>query len=265
MFEERVQELKEIIASNDGRNAADARFARAVDDLVSSVYDDISDVCAIPARALFDLFVIKVLYVGLGSRHADVVEYLGALLERCLDARELFPADEHGRPRQLYFSDLIDPDRTPPDVENVFDAYRQYADSALFLSGMFPARTAPRRRASQSMLGRPASRGLDAAYYVTTGKTMYRMAARDQHASCEHAPDTLDKLADHFEVYVGALNEMSSRYILGFDATVIADHMLDSHNAFRASGDRKHAANMARYAELLAVDPTAVAPRHEAH
>jgi hypothetical protein len=46
MIEDRVRELKEIIASNDGHNAADARFARAVDELVSAAYDDIGRMSA---------------------------------------------------------------------------------------------------------------------------------------------------------------------------------------------------------------------------
>ena len=96
MIEERVRELKTIIDNNDGHNAADASFARAVDDLVHSVYDNIGEVRCIPARTLFDLFVIKVLYVQRGSRHADVIDYLGALLATFVDVRELFPQDERG-------------------------------------------------------------------------------------------------------------------------------------------------------------------------
>ena len=139
MIEDSVRELKEIIATNDGHNAADRRFARAVDDLVSAVYDDIGEVTALSARTLFDIFVIKVLYVGRHSVDAGVIDYLGALLETCLLTSELFPSDADGRPRKLYFSDMLDPEKRPQDVPNVFDAYRKYADGALFLSGIFPS------------------------------------------------------------------------------------------------------------------------------
>ena len=97
---------------------------------------------------------------------------------------------------------------------------------------------------------------VDTQYYVTTGKTMYRMAARDDHAECAHQPDTLGKLADHFEVYVDALNEMSERYVLGFDMKLIADKMLDGYNAYRASGDGAHLDEARRFAQILAVDPS---------
>jgi hypothetical protein len=254
-LEERVTELKAVITGNDGHNAADARFERAVDDLVHSVYDDIGEIKAIPVRTLFDLFVIKVLYVGRKSRHADVVDYLGALLATSLDIREIFPHDERGRPRQLYFSDLVDPERRPQDIENVYEAYREYADSALFLSGIFPQRTRRSRSAARTALRRRSAPAVDMAYYVSTGKQMYRMAAQDDHVSCEHAAGTLDKMAEHFEVYVDALNEMSERYILGFDMQLIADRMLDGYNSYRTSRDEKHLGDARRYAALLRVEP----------
>ena len=263
MLEQQIQELKQIIAANDGRNAADARFSRLVDELVSAVYDDIGMIKELPTRALFDLFVIKVLYVGRHSCHADVIDYLGRLLDTYIAARELFPPDASGKPQALYFSDMLDAEKLGVSFETRFEAYRTYADGALFRTGIFPASLGASRTHNTPLRGH-ATRAVDAAYYVTTGKTMYRMAARDEHASCAHGPDTLDKLADHFEVYVGALNEMSSRYILGFDTKIVADHMLDSYNAFNASGDRKHAANMSRYAEMLALDPNRLA-RHEPH
>ncbi len=253
MIEDRVRELKEIIASNDGHNAADARFARAVDELVSAAYDDIGRMSALPARTLFDLFVIKVLYVGRHSVDAGVIDYLGALLETCLLTSELFPADDDGRPRRLYFSDMLDPEKRPRDVPNVFDAYRQYADGALFLSGIFPTSLQPPVRTATHLRQR-ASRGVDAAYYVSTGKAMYRLAARDEHATCAHQPDTLSKLAQHFELYVDALNEMSERYIMGFDLQVITDKMLDGFNRYRTTHDEQHLATARRYAEILHVD-----------
>jgi len=253
VIEDSVRELKEIIASNDGHNAADSRFTRAVDELVSAVYDDIGEISALSARTLFDLFVIKVLYVGRHSVDAGVIDYLGALLEQCLLTSELFPADDDGRPRRLYFSDLLDPDKQPLNVANVFEAYRKYADGALFISGIFPSSLRWRPKGA-SHLRRRAAPSVDAAYYASTGKAMYRMAARDDHAECAHQPDTLAKLADHFELYVDALNEMSERYIMGFDMHLIADKMLDGFNRYRASRDDADLASARRYAVILRVD-----------
>jgi hypothetical protein len=254
MLEQRVRELKEIIAGNDGRNAADYRFARAVDELVSAVYDDIGEIRRTPSRALFDLFVIKVLYVGRGSRHADVVDYLGALLDTYLYARELFPAGDDGRPQKLYFSDMLDAQRTATKFQNMYEAYRKYGDSALFVTGVFPSSVSRRRPGSRSPLRRRASRGVDTSYYVTTGKTMYRMAADHELAEVTTQRDTLVKLADYFEVYMDALNEMSERYILGFDMDLIADKMLDNFNRYRDSGDERYLENARRYAAVLRVD-----------
>jgi hypothetical protein len=244
LIEQRVQELKAIIAGNDGRNAADGRFARAVDELISSVYDDIGEISALPARTLFDLFVIKVLYVGRHSRDAAVIDYIGAMLEAYVDVRKLFPPDEQGRPRRLYFTDMLDPNRHPADEPDVYEAYRRYADSALFMTGVFSPSLRPRLRARSHLRRRPAP-VVDAAYYTSTGKRMYAMAAQHHHRECAHEPSTLAKLGDNFEVYADALREMSERYITGFDFGLIADKMLDAMNA----GQRDDAR---RYGELLA-------------
>jgi hypothetical protein len=255
MLEQRVNELKQIIAGNDGRNAADARFARAVDELVSEIYDGIGEVCDLPTRALFDLFVIKVLYVGRHSCHAGVIDYLGALLDSQLDARRLFPPDERGRPRRLYFSDMLSGESLPPGCDNVFEAYRQYADGALFLAGVFPESLRPRRRAADTHLRRRDAPSVDRGYYVSTGKTMYRMAA-DRREAEQPQRDTLAKLAEHFEVYADALNEMSARYIMGFDMELIGDKMLDAFNRYRETGDDGDLATARRYAALLRLDPS---------
>lgn len=243
LIEQRVHELKAIIAGNDGRNAADRRFSRAVDELLSAVYDDIGSVSSLPARALFDLFVIKVLYVGRHSRDAAVIDYIGSMLEAYIDVRKLFPDDEHGRPRRLYYSDMLDAEKHPRDEPDVYEAYRRYADSALFLSGVFPSSLTPRPR-PKGHLRRNASPTVDAAYYVTTGKQMYRMAAEHPHSECAHAPRTLAMLGDNFELYADALKEVSERYITGFDFGLIADKMLDAMN----TGEP---ATAARYADIL--------------
>jgi hypothetical protein len=254
MLEERIRELKAIIAENDGRNAADPRFARAVDDLLSAFYDDIAHVTNLPSRALFDLFVIKVLYVGRRSCHADVIDYLAALLDTFLYARELFPPDAEGKPQRIYFSDVLDNERRGQIAGDRFEAYRRYGDSALFLSGIFRQSLARRRRPARSPLRRAEPPVVDAGYYVTTGKTMYRMASRQDRAESTRQRETLERLARFFEVYVEALNEMSTRYILGFDLDLMANKMLDSINAWRRAGDTHALDNARRYAAILRVD-----------
>jgi hypothetical protein len=240
LIEQRVRELKEIIAGNDGRNAADRPFSRAVDELLSAVYDDIGEISALPARALFDLFVIKVLYVGRNSRDAAVIDYIGAMLEAYIDVRKLFPPDDQGRPRRLYFSDMLDPETHPRDEPDVYEAYRRYADSALFLSGIFHPTLRARIR-PRSHLRRRVAPAVDAAYYISTGREMYLRAAQHHHRECEHAPRTLAMLGDNFELYADALGEMSERYIIGFDFGLIANKMLDAMNMSKPAEARRYA------------------------
>jgi hypothetical protein len=192
-------------------------FARAVDEMIASVYDDIGHVSTLPARALFDLFVIKVLYVGRRSQDASVVDYIAAMLDAYLDVRRLFPDDAHGR--------------------------RGYADSALFLSGIFSAASRKPLRSGGPLRGH-RTQFVDRGYYIATGKTMYSMAARDHHRGCAHEPGTLEKMSLNFELYADALREMSETYINGYPTAIIADKMLDSMNA----GDAR---SSARYLELL--------------
>jgi hypothetical protein len=254
MLEQRIEELKAIIARNDGANAADARFARAVDELVSAFYDDIGRVRGAPSRAMFDLFVIKVLYVGRRSRHADVIDYLGELLETFVQARALYPHDAEGRPQRMYFSDLVDEQKRVEFFESRYEAYRRYADSALFVSGVFPESLTPRRPAGETPLRRERARGVDASYYVSTGKAMYRMAAREDGAREGKRRTTLGRLSECFEVYADALNEMSARYIMGYDAHLIADKMLDSINRYREGAGATALDDARGYAEILHVD-----------
>jgi hypothetical protein len=253
MLEQRIGELKAIIAQNDGRNAADPRFARAVDELIGAFYDDIGRVSDIPARALFELFVIKVLYVGRKSCHADVIDYLASMLETFLHARELFPSDADGRPRNVYASDVLDEERREELAPTPFEAYRGYADRALFLTGVFHAQASRQRPAQPTVLRRVASRTVDEAYYVSTGKSMYRLASRFDEAADQR--ETFVRLARFFEVYVEALNEMSARYILGFDLDLLADKMLDSINAYRATRDERALAAARNYAAILQLEP----------
>ena len=253
MLEERVGELKAIIARNDGHNAADTRFSRAVDELISAFYDDISRVTDVSVRALFELFVIKVLYVGRKSCHADVIDYLASMLETFLHARALFPSDGAGVPAAVYASDVLDAERRAELADTAFEAYRSYGDRALFLTGVFHAHASRRRPAQPTALRRSASRTVDATYYISTGKTMYRLASRFDEAADQR--ETLDRLARFFDVYAAALNEMSARYILGFDLDLLADKMLDSINAYRESHDARSLAEARGYATILQLEP----------
>jgi hypothetical protein len=254
MIEQRIRELKAIIAENDGRNAADSRFARAVDDLLSAFYDDIGRITDTPSRALFDLFVIKVLYVGRRSCHADVIDYLASMLETFMDARELFPPDADGTPRRMLFSDMLDDDRRSRVSEDRFHAYRRYGDSALFLAGVFRQHLTRPLRPPRGALRREATMRVDSSYFVATGKTMYRMASLQGRAEEMRQRETLERLARFFEIYVEALHELSSRYILGFDLDLLADKMLDSINAWRHSANERALLDARRYAAILQLD-----------
>ena len=145
-------------------------------------------------------------------------------------------------------------DRFEDRFENRFEAYRSYGDNALFVSGVFPASLKPRRSSRRSPMRRTPARTVDGEYYVTTGKTMYRMAANDSGAPATREPETLLKLAEHFEIYVDALNEMSERYIVGFDMDLIADKMLDNFNRYRETGEERSLDQARRYASLLRID-----------
>ena len=162
MLEQRILELKQIIAANDGHNAADSRFARAVDDLVDAFYSGMGRVRSFPSRAVFDLFLIKVLYVERRSAHGDVIDYLGEMLDSFLYAQRLFPAGSDGRPRRIYFSDVIDDERRAELGPDAYEAYRAYADNALFFAGVFRRSLQRRRPAARSALRSGAAPAVDA-------------------------------------------------------------------------------------------------------
>jgi hypothetical protein len=137
-----------------------------------------------------------------------------------------------------------------------FEAYRWYGDSALFISGVYPQSLRGHRSARGGLGG--GESGIDASYYVTTGKAMYRLASLQQVAESTRQSPVLAKLAEYFEVYVDALNEMSERYIVGPDQRVIADKMLDSINRYRASRDERNLVDARRYASLLRIEGDAL-------
>ena len=254
-LEEQVQGIKEQIRAHDGTNVADSALVRAVDEIISLFYDDIGEITNVGLRTLFDLFLIKVLYVGRRSTDADVMDYLGQMLSRYLYTRELFPGAAGEKLTPLYFSDLIDPTKRLTRFQNLFEAYRKFADNSLFLTGVFP-NALRRRRRGPSRKGRLSSPAplIDVSYHVSTGKTCYRLASEHDLAELTQQRETLEKLSEYFEVYMDALNEMSERYILGFDMNLIADKMLDNFNLYRSTGEEKYLQNARKYAAILMVN-----------
>jgi hypothetical protein len=175
------------------------------------------------------------------------------MLETFVHAAALFPPSTSGAPQQVFASDVLDAERRAELADSAFEAYRSYGDRALFLTGVFQAQASRRRPGQPTALRRVASRTVDAAYYVSTGRTMYRLASRFDEAADQR--ETLDRLARFFDIYVAALNEMSARYILGFDLDLLADKMLDSINAYRESRDERLLAEARNYARILQLEP----------
>ena len=249
MLETAVQDLKLLISEHDGTNVANRRFSRRVDELINVFYDDIGEITTVPTHTLFDLFVIKVLYVERSSTDAAVVDYLGRLLDRYLSTSDLFLESDDGTLSVFYLSDVLQEMVRLKHFQNLFEAFRKYGDSSLFLSGVFPE--VLKKRSRRGWVG--SASFVDRAYYVSTGKRFYRMAAEHDLAEDAAQRDTLAKLSANFEVYLDALNEVSERYIMGFDMQLIADNMLDSMNAYQETGEERHLHNAGRFAAILKV------------
>jgi hypothetical protein len=262
-LQRRVGALKETIAANDGTNAADSRFARSVDEIISWFYDDIAQVRALPARALFDLFLIKTLYVERRSRDYAALDYLGDLLHRYLFVSELFPIVKEGRQLPVYITDILEEAQRQQHFQNMFEAYRKFGDNALFVTGIL-ARSLTRRRSGAYRGYRAVPFVLDAGYYITSGKRYYRLAAEHPLAGETDMRDTLNRLAHYFEVYMDALAEVGDRYVHGFDLELIADKMLDAFNRYRKTGEQRYLENARRYAAILKIDPTTFPGRWKA-
>ncbi len=261
MLEAAVQDLKHVITQHDGTNVANRAFARRVDDLISLFYDDIGEITTVPTSTLFDLFVIKVLYVERASTDAAVVDYLGRLLDRYLYTADLFHKSESGSLSLFYLSDVLQEMVRLKQFKSLFEAYRKYGDSSLFVTGVFPQAV---QRSRRGRWGQAVS-FVDRTYYVSTGKRCYRMAADHELAEDTQQRETLAKLAKHFEVYLEALNEVSERYLMGFDMQLIADKMLDSINQYRRTGEERWLRDAGRFAAILKVDPDALSSLKKQH
>ena len=248
-LEQRVGLLKTAIAVADPRSAPDWRLEREVDTLIDGFYDDIGTIVRLPLRSLFDLFLIKVLYVGRGARDASVLDYLSEMLNRFLLTRELMRFNQ-ARYDLLY--SILEEMQERRRFQNLFETSRSMADNALFATGVFPqSQPFRRRRWGQP---RPPVLRFDREHFIELGRRYYRVAAEEELAAVVGQRQVLTRLSEHFKFYVESLNEMSRRYILGFDMEVVANKMLDAYNLYRQTGDAQHLENARKYGALLKVD-----------
>jgi hypothetical protein len=241
-LEQRVTALKALIRSPSA-GALDWRFEREVDDLLDVFYDDIGTIKLLPLRSLFDLFLLKVMYAGRDARDPDVLDYLSGMMHRFLFSRELMRMNAQ---YDFLFS-LLDEVKEKSRFQNLFEASRQMADNALFVTGIFP--TAGRRRRGW---GRPPR--FDREHFIDLGRRYYRVAAEEDLATVVGQRDVLNRLSQGFRFYVETLNEVSNRYILGFDMELMSNKMLDAYNAYRRTGDEAYLESASKYAALLKVD-----------
>ncbi len=252
-LQERIQTLKRTVTENHGKNVAGAEFVAEVDDLLSAFYDDIGEIKSIRLESLFDLFLIKTLYVNRGSTDAHVLGYLGEMMASFLYTRDLFPLVQDARRYGFMLSDVLEEMQNLTRFPNLFEAFRKLGDYSLFLTGIFPA-SLRRRRWNRWRHAYEPIKGIDLGYHVTAGKGYYRRASEHELAEAVQQRETLGKLSTYFEIYREAMTEASERYILGFDMNLIADKMLDNFNRYRRTGDQTYLENARKYAAILKVD-----------
>ncbi len=252
-LEERIQRLKTSAAEHAGRNIAGPEFTAEVDGLISSFYDDIGELKSIELRSLFDLFLIKTLYVERRSTDPQVVDYLSSMMFGFLYTRDLFPLVQDSKRFGYLLSDLLDEMQSAARFPDLFEAYRKLGDYSLFITGVFPA-SLKRRRWNRWRRSYQPVPMVDLSYHVANGKNYYRMAADHEFADATQQRPVLAKLSTYFDIYMGAMNEASERYILGFDMNLIADKMLDNFNRYRRTGDEGFLENARKYAAILKVD-----------
>jgi hypothetical protein len=206
LIAEDIAILRETIRANDGANVANRAFVRKVDELIRAFYDDIGEFTALSLTDILDLFLIKVLYVNRASRDAGTLEYLSDLLRRYLLTSSL----DLGQGIVPYMTDFITKTADTRGDET-FEVARKYGDNALFISGVFPQNLGRKRGAGR--MGGAAF--VDRQYFITVGPQYYEMAARQEMARVVSLRTTLLRLAQFFDVYVDALNEMSDQYVMG--------------------------------------------------
>jgi hypothetical protein len=89
---------------------------------------------------------------------------------------------------------------------------------------------------------------------MVLGQRYYQVAAEEQLAQLVGQREVLGKLSQRFRFYVESLNELSQRYVLGFDMDLVSNKMLDAFNLYRETGDEAHLESARKYAALLKVD-----------
>lgn len=253
-LEERIGNLHTRIAQHSGQNIVDGAFRAEVDDLLSTFYDDIGEIRQIGLQSLFVLFLIKALYVERHSTDPQIIDYLSAMMAGFLFTRDLFPVVQDNKHFAFMLSDLLEEMQNTMKFPNLFEAYRKMGDYSLFITGVFPASLRRRRRGNHGRRSYAPAPTVDVSYHVTTGKSYYRMASTHNFAEATQQRPLLGKLSSYFEIYMEAMNEVSERYVLGFDMNIIADKMLDNFNRFRRTGDQTYLENARKYAALLKVD-----------
>ncbi len=254
-----VQALKESASVHEGRNIVDRAFAREVDTLLDGFYEDITQLKRIELRSLFDLFLLKALYIDRQSTSIATLDYLGSLLARHVQMREIFPIPDLA----AHFGNLLESlmeeaeHGATREAQNLFEANRNIADSTLFLIGIFPAsltgrRSRWRRRRNLAMQVVPK---LDISYYTRLGRSHYALASEHELARWTGQDRVLSRLSNNFGIYAEVLSEVAQTFIHGADVQRVTNLMLDSYNAWRRTGDPQRMEELRKYAALLALDP----------
>ncbi len=254
-----VQALKETASAHEGRNIVDRAFARQVDTLLNGFYADITQLKRIELQSLFDLFLLKSLYIDRHSTSIATLDYLGGLLARHVRMREIFPIPDLA----AHFGNLLESlmeeaeHGAAREAQNLFEANRNIADSTLFLIGIFPAsltgrRSRWRRRRNSAMQAIPR---LDISYYTRLGRSHYALASEHELARWTGLDGVLSRLSNNFDIYAEVLSEVAQTFIHGVDVQRVTNLMLDSYNAWRRTGDPQRMEELRKYAALLALDP----------
>ena len=254
-----VRSLKEKAASHEGRNIVDRAFSRQVESLLDGFYADITQLKRIELQSLFDLFLLKALYIDRQSTSIATLDYLGGLLARHVRMREIFPIPDLAAHFGSLLEGLVEEAEhgAAREAQNLFEANRSIADSALFLIGIFPASLAGRRgrwrrRRNPAMQAIPR---LDLSYYTRLGRSHYALASEHELARWTGQDRVLSRLSANFDVYAEVLAEVAQTFIHGVDVQRVMNLMLDSYNAWRRTGDPQRMEELRKYAALLALDP----------
>ena len=254
-----VQTLKETAAAHEGRNIVDRAFARQVDSLLDGFYADITQLKRIELQSLFDLFLLKALYIDRQSKSIATLDYLGSLLARHVRMREIFPIPDLAAHFGNLLESLVEEAEhgATREAQNLFEANRNIADSTLFLIGIFPAsltgrRNRWRRRRNPAM---PTIPKLDLSYYQRLGRSHYALASEHELARWTGLDRVLSRLSNNFDIYSEVLSEVAQTFIHGVDVQRVTNLMLDSYNAWRRTGDPQRMEELRKYAALLALDP----------